>query len=171
MKRLFYATKTLADAHSISNEVHNVGIDDDHFYVVCRNGEDIKARKLHGSSSFEGTQLLAGKKRASFFAALLTTLVACMACTLMTFTTQNVITLAIVCALLFTVATFIATVAGNAFDVYFRGVFDDHLDAGESILIIDVAHDQADTVVDTLARHKLATFIADSSNIGSPIPH
>lgn len=170
MKRLFYATRTLDDGQSISDDVHKLGVDDHHFYVVCRNGKGIKSRKLHGSSTFEGTQLLAGKKRANFFAALITLLVATIASTLMNITTQNIVTLAIVCCVLFIAAKLIATLAGSAFDDYFRGVFDDHLDAGEVIVIIDVAIDQADVVTEALEKHELATFIADSSNIGSPIP-
>ena len=45
-------------------KVHALGIDEHHFYVICRNGPGIKTHHLHGVKRFENTHILTAQKRA-----------------------------------------------------------------------------------------------------------
>ena len=171
MKRLFYATKDLDDAELISDEVHSMGIDDHHFYVISRDENGIQTHHLHGSKTLEDTEILAAKKRASFFALIAVLLFGTSIALGVDAIGQNIIYLAITCGVIFYIARFLASVASASFDEYFQGVFDDHLENSEVIVVIDVKRSQAQKIEKQLKNHPAASFIADSSNIASPIPN
>lgn len=170
MKRLFYSTNDLDDAELISNEVHKQGVDDEHFFVLSRDDKGILSHHLHGGNSFENTELLSTKKRAGLFAFFVLALVAIIGLGVMDITMQNLLWLALVCGVAFTAVRVLASVVCASYDTYFKGVFDGHLDNGEVIVIIDVTYDQSSKVTSQLKKHPAASFIAESSNIVSPIP-
>ncbi len=170
MKRLFYATKNLDDAESISDEVHQLGIDDHHFYVVARDASGIQTHHLHGSRGLEETSILAAKKRASFFGMIAMMLFGSSISLAIDAIGQNIFYVLMTFGIIFLIARFLASIACASFDEYFLGVFDDHMDNGEAIIVIDVERSQAKFVEEQLEKHPLASFIADSSNVASPIP-
>jgi hypothetical protein len=171
MKRLFYATRTLEDAESISEEVHSLGIDDNHFYVFSDDEKGIETHHLHASRTIENTEILSAKKRAPFLALIPTTIIG-LACWLgVDFFSQNIALLLLLCTGIFFIARFLANIACRSFDQYFTDVFKDHLNKGEAIIVIDVDAQRAPTVERQLNKHPLASFLADSSNIASPIPN
>ncbi|MEO0443693.1 MAG: hypothetical protein AAFZ92_08145 [Pseudomonadota bacterium] len=171
MKRLYYATNNLDDAEAISDEVHSLGIDDHHFFVLSRDENGINTHHLHGGKSLENTEILAAKKRANFFALLAVVLFGSSIGFAIDAIGKNIFFLAIACCAIFAIAKFIAFIACKSFDEYFKGVFDDHLDNGEVIVVIDVKRSQFNKVESQLSKHPAASFIADSSNIASPIPN
>lgn len=171
MKRLFYVTKDLDDAHAISDEVHELGIDDHHFYVLSRDREGINTHQLHGSGTFDNTDILAAKKRTSFFAGIITLLLGTSIGFGTTLLAYNLLLFVGLCVAIFFVARILVSMASSLFDGYFRGVFDDHLDRGEVVIVIDVAKSQAKQVETQLEKHPAARFIADSSSIASPLPN
>lgn len=170
MKRLFYSTNNLDDAELISDEVHKQGVDDKHFFVLSRDDKGILSHKLHGAHGLENTEILASKKRVGVFAILVFALVAVIGLMAIDITVKNLLLLALVCAIAGAIAVVVSSMACASFDAYFKGVFDEHLDNGEAIVIIDVTHDQSSKVVEQLKTHPAATFIAESSNLDSPIP-
>ena len=170
MKRLYYVTKNLDDAEAISNEMHALGIDDHHFYVICRDDAGIKTHHLHGAKSLENTHILAAQKRANFFAALITVMLSTSIGLATALVMENTLVFVALCVAIFVSARVLTSLACASFDGYFRDVFDDHLDRGETVVIIDVARGQAKQVEKQLDKHPFASFIADSSNLASPIP-
>lgn len=170
MKRLFYSTNDLDDAELISDEVHKQGVDDEHFFVLSRDDKGILSHHLHGGRGFENTELLASRKRAGLFAFCVLALVAIIGLGVIDITVQNLLWLALVCGVAFAAAKAFAFIFCLSFDAYFKGVFDGHLDNGEVIVIIDVTHEQSVKVTSQLKQHPAASFIAESSNIVSPIP-
>jgi hypothetical protein len=85
-------------------------------------------------------------------------------------TMQNLLWLALVCSVAFAAAKMLASIVCASFDSYFKDTFDRHLDNGEVIVIIDVTHDQSPKIMSQLKQHSAVSFIAESSNIVSPIP-
>ena len=170
MKRLFYATKNLDDAESISDEVHALGIDDHHFFVLARNDKEIQTHHLHGGKTLDNTEILAAKKRASFFASIVLVLLGTSIGLAIDMTITTLFVYAVLCCAIFFIAQFIASIACRSFDEYFEGVFNEHLDNGEAIIVIDVNKNQSSKITELLEKHPLASFIADSSNIASPLP-
>jgi hypothetical protein len=170
MKRLFYSTNDLDDAELISDEVHKQGVDDQHFFVLSRDDKGILSHHLHGGNGFENTSLLATGKRAGVFAFCVLVLAAVIGFAIMDITAQNLLWLALICGVAFTAAKILASVVCASFDSYFKDIFNRHLDNGEVIVIIDVTHDQSEKVTSKLKQHSAVSFIAESSNIVSPIP-
>ena len=170
MKRLFYATRNLDDAEQISDEVHSLGVDDEHLYVLSNDKEGIRSNHLHGSCDIDSTEILSAKKRAPFFALIPLVLIGLALWLGVPYLRENILLYIAMCAAIYSVANFLASVACNSFDRYFADVFRDHIDSGEAIIVIDVDAKQADEVEKQLKKHPLASYIADSWNIASPIP-
>ncbi|PAJ73113.1 hypothetical protein CJF42_17575 [Pseudoalteromonas sp. NBT06-2] len=170
MKRLFYITNDLDDAELISDEVHKNGIDDHHFYVLSRDNEGINTHHLHGSPQLEKTNLISASRRANLIAALILIIII-SSLVLFTDVFENlthipilIIILVVSCSLL------LLKMTGGSFDDYFTSLFNQHLDAGEVVIIIDVCKSQVSKVEKILDDHPKAKFIADSSNLSSPMP-
>lgn len=170
MKRLFYVTQTIDDAKKISDEVHALGIDDHHFYVLSRDKHGLRTHHLHGGSRLGKTEILSANKRASFFALIALLVVGNSIAFSVDAINQNVFYIILAALCIFLVARFIALIACKSFDNYFKGVFDEHMDHGRAVIVIDVKRSQAKRIEKQLEKHEQASFIADSSNIASPIP-
>jgi hypothetical protein len=170
MKRLFYSTNDLDDAELISNEVHEQGVSDEHFFVLSRDEEGINSHHLHGGYGFENTNLLASRKRAGLFAFCALALVFVIGLGVMDITMQSVLWLALLSGVAFIATKVLVYIVSVSYDTYFKRVFDRHLDNGEVILVIDVTYDQSVKVTSQLKQHPTVSFIAESSNVDAPIP-
>ena len=170
MKRLFYSTNDLDDAELISDEVHKQGVDDEHFFVLSRDDKGILSHHLHGGNSFENTKLLTSRSRAGLFAFCVLALILVIGLGVMEITIQNLLWLALVSGVAFIATKVLAAIVCDSYDAYFKSVFDRHLDNGEVIVIIDVTHDQSPKIISQLKEHPAVSFIAESSNMDSPIP-
>ncbi|WP_233448338.1 hypothetical protein, partial [Vibrio penaeicida] len=170
MKRLYYITKDLDDAEEISDEVHANGIDDHHFYVLSRDDNGINTHHLHGGASLETAHIISGTQKA-LIAGAVAAGVLILFLTFFTnlFASSSFVPFALICIIALT-TTVIVKMTGGSFDNYFMSLFNQHLDDGEVVIVIDVERDQAHRVEDILNRHPKAEFIADCSSIGSPIP-
>ncbi|NRA22605.1 MAG: PrgI family protein [Oceanospirillaceae bacterium] len=170
MRRLFYVTNDLDDAEEISDEVHAAGIDDHHFYVISRDANGLKTHHLHGSPRLEKTHIIAAGERSAIMF-----IVPCVIAVLLyfftdiftVFDTQPLLIIAVV--LLFFLIWIFSKMA-KSFDSYFLQMFRQRLNDGEVVIIIDVAKDQSQQIEAIMNTHAKAHFIADSSNLGSPIP-
>lgn len=170
MKRLFYVTNDLDDAESISDEVHQAGIDDHHFYVLSRDEKGIKTHHLHGSKQFEKTKIISAKKRTwLFIVGLIAACLFSLPVFTQAFSAINTVALAMVLSVGILVLIGVRFMAGS-FDNYFMAMFNERLDAGEVVIIIDVSKQQASEVEHLMDNHPKAQFIADSSNLSSPLP-
>jgi len=170
MKRLFYSTNNLDDAKLISKEVHKQGVDDENFFVLSRDEEGIHSHHLHGGHGFENTNLLVSRKRAGLFGFCVVALVVVIGLGVMDITMQSLLWLALVSGVAFIVTKVLVYIVSVSYDAYFKSVFDRHLDNGEAIVIIDVTHDQSPKITSQLKQHSAVSFIAESSNVDSPIP-
>ncbi len=170
MKRLYYITQDLDDAEVISDEVHSNGIDDHHFFVISRDGKGIKTHHLHGSNKLEHTSIIAARKR-GFILGGAVLAIGVIALALFSTLFAAVPSLPIVLLIAIALVTIaLVKVAGSSFDGYFMELFNQHLDRGEVVVVIDVSRDQSDKVEAILDKHPKAQFIADCSSLGSAIP-
>jgi hypothetical protein len=170
MRRLFYATNNLDDAEAISDEVHKMGIDDHHFYILSRDENGIKSHHLHGSSNIDKTDIINAKKRANLMSAgFFVVIITLLAMSTEMFNTEIIwAVVALFCA--YIIVNFLLLVTGSSFDGYFKSMFNERLDSGEVIIIIDVEKKNSRIIEDQLSKHSQAKFLADSSNLASPIP-
>ena len=170
MKRLFYITNDLDDAKLISDEVHNKGIDDYHFFVLSRDEQGIQTHHLHGSPRLEKTKILAASRRVVLLTALvLFTAIVGFAIFTDLFAHFHLLPIILI-LLLGCVTLFIIKTTSGSFDSYFEDLFNAHLNSGEVVIVIDVPKNHADEVESIMNQHSKATFIADSTNFNSPIP-
>ncbi|WP_087025436.1 hypothetical protein [Thaumasiovibrio subtropicus] len=170
MKRLYYITQDLDDAEVISDEVHQNGIDDHHFFVISRDESGLKTHHLHGSNQLEDTNILAARKRAYLLGGSVLGL-GVILLTLFSDVFGSFMMLPLVLLIAIALVTIgLVKVAGNSFDGYFMGLFNQHLDRGEVVIVIDVSRDQASKVEAILDTHPKAHFIADCSSFRSAIP-
>jgi len=170
MKRLFYVTNDLDDAESISNEVHAVGIDDHHFYVISRDADGIKTHHLHGSARLEKTHLIAAGERTTFILLLFCASLCALYLFTDLFSFFDTIPVLLITLLLVSGLIWVLAKMANSFDSYFLQMFRQRLNDGEVVIIIDVAKAQSNNVELIMRTHSKALFIADSSNLGAPIP-
>lgn len=169
MKRLYYVTQDLDDAEMISDEVHSNGIDDHHFFVICRDEKGIRTHHLHGSDTLEKTNIIASGSRAYQVGGGLA--IGIMALALLNHLFAVVPSLPIFLLIIIAaMATIIVKIAGSSFDSYLMERLNQHLDLGEAVIVIDVDRNQLHKVESMLEQHPKAKFIADCSNIGAAIP-
>ncbi|WP_038143118.1 hypothetical protein [Vibrio nigripulchritudo] len=170
MKRLYYITKDLDDAEEISDEVHASGIDDHHFYVLSRDDNGIKTHHLHGGSSLERAHIITGAQKALIAGAVAAgVLILFLTFFTSLFERSSFVPFALICIIAIT-TTVIVKMTGGSFDNYFMTMFNQHLDDGEVVIVIDVERSQAHRIEEILEHHPKAEFIADCSSVGSPIP-
>ncbi|NQZ33106.1 MAG: PrgI family protein [Oceanospirillaceae bacterium] len=170
MKRLFFVTNDLDDAEEISDEVHAAGVDDHHFYVISRDENGLKTHHLHGSPRLEKTHIIAAGERS----AMMFIIPAIIAALVYFFTDFFVILdthpLLLIGVVLVPLLIWVFSKMAKSFDSYFLQMFRQRLNDGEVVIIIDVAKSQLQKVESIMNNHPKAQFIADSSNLGSPIP-
>ena len=170
MKRLFYTTADIDDAERISAEVHATGIDDQHFYAINRNDDELKKHHLHGGTSIEKSRLIAGRRKSGIIAALaLVITITFLAINTGVSEQGQAVPVALI-LVLSTLIVFVVSMVGASFDQYFLTLFNRYIDAGETLLIIDVNNNQMAAVKQVLEHHPKAHFIADCSSYGAPIP-
>ena len=58
MKCLYYLAPTLVSAHHISDDLHDAGIDDWFFHILCKDEAGLKKEKLHSSNYLETLDLI-----------------------------------------------------------------------------------------------------------------
>jgi hypothetical protein len=58
MKCMYYLAPTLVSTHQISDDLHDVGIDDWYVHVICKDEAGLSNEKLHSSNWLETTDLL-----------------------------------------------------------------------------------------------------------------
>ena len=170
MKRLFYVTNNLDDAELISDEVHKQGIDDHHFYVLSRDEKGIKTHHLHGSPRLDKTKILSAGQRAGLFSSVIVALAVLSFLLFTDIFEQLVIIPAISIVVLGVIALIILKITLGSFESYFMMLFNERLDSGEVVIVIDVAKEQSIQIEKIMDAHPKAKFIADSSNFFSPIP-
>lgn len=170
MKRLFYITNDLDDAQIISDEVHQEGIDDYHFYVLSRDEQGIKTHHLRGCPKLEKTSILAASRRTLLLTALVLLIVIVGLATFTDLFAAFKFLPVLLILLLGGVSLFIIKTTSRSFDSYFADLFNQHLDAGKVVIVIDVPKKHAHEIEAIMNQHAKAKFIADSSNFNSPIP-
>ena len=171
MKRLLYITNNLDDTELISDEVHKQGVDDYHFFVLSRDEKGIQTHHLHGGSKLDKMKILVAPQRAVLLTTALVLFAAVVGLVVFTDLFANFYFLSILLLLLLgSVIFFIIKITSGSFDSYFEDLFNEHLNLGEVLIVIDVPKDQAGEVESIMNQHPKAKFIADSSNFNSPIP-
>lgn len=170
MKRLFFVTKDLDDAEEISDEVHAAGIDDHHFYVISRDANGLKTHHLHGSPRLEKTHIIAAGERSALLLIVPVLLATAVYFFSDFFTLLDTHPLLIIAFIAVPLLIWFFSKMANSFDSYFLQIFRQRLDDGEVVIIIDVEKSQLQKVETIMNNHPKAQFIADSSNLGSPIP-
>ena len=58
MKCMYYLAPSLVSTHNISDDLHEVGIDDWCIHVISKDEAGLKNEKIHSSNWFETTDLL-----------------------------------------------------------------------------------------------------------------
>lgn len=171
MRRLFYVTDELEDAQSISNKVNQLGVGKDHFFILSRDAEGIKRCHLHGGETLEGTQLLAAERRTGMLSVVsIITSIGGVAMCIDLLEGSSFLPFVIVLFAFFITILVSLKWSGRSFDAYFGHIFNKYLDAGSVVVIIDVDKKSKRHVEAVMEQHPKARFIADSSNVSSPIP-
>lgn len=169
MKRLFYTTDDLNEAKTISDEIHDIGIDDDHFYVVSRDEEGLDQNHLHGAKTLDQAHVLDTKTRAHYFGMAAMVLAIIVMIVAFDLSLVNLVLTAAVGAIVYGLIKFLSQKVGNFFDAYLKGVLDDHLDNGEAVVVIDVNKKQAKRVSECLKKHPGAHLILEGSSMAVPM--
>lgn len=58
MKCMYYLAPTLVSAHQVSDDLHDVGVDDWHVHIISKDEAGLKNEKLHSSNWLETTDLI-----------------------------------------------------------------------------------------------------------------
>ena len=58
MKCMYYLAPTLVSTHQVSDDLHEVGIDDWYIHVISKDEAGLKNEKIHSSNWLETTDLL-----------------------------------------------------------------------------------------------------------------
>ena len=58
MKCMYYLAPSLVSTHQISDDLHDVGVDDWHVHVVSKDEAGLKNEQIHSSNWLETTDLL-----------------------------------------------------------------------------------------------------------------
>ena len=170
MKRLFYLGTDLDDVAAIVCEMEREGMTDRQYFVLSRDTYGLRRRFLHGDNTLENTRIVAAGTRSNIFA--ITAVIVFVISALLLVSLQNIVvpTLFTISLLVFTVVKFAVLVGGGMYDDYYKGVFNNKLDGGEIIIVVDCDQAQAKRVRRLFNDCSTTCLLVDASNFASPLP-
>ena len=170
MRRLFYEITDLDDIVDIVKQLTSYGITDKRFFLLCRDDFARRRKMIHGGTSLEQTKIIAAGQRSNVIACYVTIGFILLSLVVSSITSIISITFLVFCLMAFCLVKAGVMLAGGMYDNYFKGVFDNKLNFGNSIFVVDIKPDESDFVLLLFSRYEDIQLIVDSSTFASPLP-
>ncbi len=170
MKRLFYLATDLDDVALIIHKMESEGISDKQFFVISRNEYALRRRFLHGGRTLDNTKIVAAGSRSNIFGLLALCIYIGLAIVALPLHELFATTVFVIGLMVFVFVKLAVLVAGGMYDDYFKGVFNNNLDYGNSIVVVDVNARQSGFVFTLFEQYPTTCLLVDASNFASPMP-
>ena len=169
MKRLYYLSQDLEDTGKISDDLHQAGISDWHFRVICKNPEGLYQHHIHSANPLQRLDVIHCGEQGALTGAGFGLV---LASTLLLLdppgypTDLKMFGLIIsICAL---IGAWIGASSGLSHQNYKISRFHDQIEAGQYLIIIDIKKAQREAVEEVMQRHPHAAKCGEGSSFTNP---
>lgn len=170
MKRLFYLATNLDDVANIVYAMEAEGITDKQFFVLSRDEYALRRRFLHGDKTLEDTRIIAAAQRSNVFSISAVVIFIVVAFFVVSIDEFLSMPMFVFCLMIFVFVKYAVLVGGGMYDDYFKGVFNNKLDQGETIVVVDVNQKQDQFISNLFKQCPTTDLLVDASNFLSPLP-
>jgi len=169
VKRLYYLSQDLEDTRQISDDLHQAGITDWHFRVICKNPEGLYQHHIHSANPLQRLDVIhcgeQGALTGGCFGLVLAT-------TLLLIDPPGYPTdfkmfglIICICAL---IGAWIGGSSGLSQQNYKVSRFHEKIEAGQYLLIVDVTKAQKEAVKSVMEQHPYAVKAGEGSSFTNP---
>ena len=170
MKRLYYLTKNIDSTEQISNDLHEAGITDWNFHVLCKNEQGLYKRHIHSANIIQKTDVVHSVEKSVLVglgAGLVTALVLSQIPVHGSLPTWGILLGVFLAGILFGVWH------GTLFGVQNENIklkpFHDKLEQGYYLIMVDVSNNQIAQVRELMKKlHPEAQFCTQDSTLVGP---
>jgi hypothetical protein len=170
MKQNYYMTEDVDCVEHISDDLHKIGIQDDHIHVVGENIDAIESHHLHAAREIDETDIVRSSERGGIVGIVLGTLFVLGASFYQPFGIVVEGPALVMCTLL--IVGFCAWwggIAGVYFDNYRISAFHDAIRQGKYLLMVDTKPAQEKAVRTMMSgQHPEAKWMGRNSTIANP---
>lgn len=166
MKRLYYLTDSLESADLISRDLHEAGIRDDDFHVLCCDEQALRQHHLHSANIFQRTDIIRFVERGLIVGGMMSLCFALPMAYMESFTFNAWLGISAFCIL---VSICCGMIGGLAQENYKVQPFHDAIEQGELLIMVDTPAEQEGFVRRTMSsQHPEATLHGVSSTLVNP---
>ena len=166
MKRLYYLTRSLDSVSGISQDMHNLGIDDWHLHVLSRNEAGLYHRQVHSSHIFLENDVIHSSELGAILGGAIGLMFAVFIEFLTPFGAPLPLPILIIIAGIFTLfGTWSGGLAGVTRENYKIARFHDDLEKGRHLIMIDVSRQK-----EKIVRFQLEKYHSEAVMAGEDTP-
>lgn len=170
MKRLYYLTRSLDSVTRISEDLHQKGITDWHLHVLSRNEAGLYHRQVHSTNLFQQNDIIHSGEQGALIGGVLGILVVLLIEWWMPFGTPLPLAVLILISGVFTLfGAWSGGLAGITRENYKTERFNNELEQGKHLIMVDVSKQQEKEVRYQLSRyHPEACLAGEDSTLIQP---
>lgn len=139
MKRLYYLTDSLESAELISRDLHEAGIKDDDFHILCCDEQTLQEHRLHSATIFQRTDIIRFVERGLIVGGMMALCFTVPLYYMESFTFNAWLGISAFCIL---VSLLSGVIGGLAQENYKIRRFHDSIEQGELLIMVDTAAEQ-----------------------------
>ncbi|MCW8884979.1 MAG: hypothetical protein OQK12_06945 [Motiliproteus sp.] len=169
MKRLYYLTQDLQLTRKISDDIHQAGITDWHFRVVCKDPSGLYQQQIHSASPFIRLDIIHTAERGGMIGTLFGGV---LAGSLLLLNPpgfpMDLKMFSLIIAICCLGGFWMGASAGTSRENYKIAPFHDQIEAGQYLIIIDVSKSQESAVRNAISHYPEAKLEAEGTSTSNP---
>ncbi|MDX1451199.1 MAG: hypothetical protein R3183_01490 [Oleiphilaceae bacterium] len=161
MKRLYYLAPTIDSAEQISNDLHQHGVSDWRFHILSKDEAGLYTHHLHTANALQKTDMVRFMERGLMVGLSVGLLFALPAFYIEAFTVEAWIAICVFCVLF---GTWAGGIGGISQDNYKTRHFQEAIDAGNYLIMVDAKKKDQDLIKRLMAQHHPEAQLQGSSS-------
>ena len=169
MKRLYYLTKDIDVAESVSDRLHEEGITDWHFHVLGKDKANVVQHHLHGATPLQELDIIRSGERGVMGGFLVGLIAVGVVGSMTSFGEQMTLTAQLFAIVLFSLfGAWLGGLVGVSTENYKIKRFHDDIENGEILLMVDVTPDKKRDVQDVMDEFRYVREAGEDSTMVNP---
>ncbi|OMH30073.1 hypothetical protein [Motiliproteus sp. MSK22-1] len=169
MKRLYYLSQDLEDTRQISEDLHQAGITDWHFRVICKHPEGLYQQHIHSANPLHRLDVIHCGQQGALTGAVFGLV---LASSLLLLNPPGYPTdlkmFALIISICALIGAWIGASSGLSHQNYKISRFHERIEAGQYLLIIDIKKAQEEAVIEVMQKHPHAIPAGQGSSFTNP---
>lgn len=161
MRRLYYLAPSIDSAKEISRDLHQHGVSDWRFHILCKDDKGVTTHRLHAASALQRTDLVRILERGLLCGLVTGLLILFPAAYLKTFTLESWMLISGFCML---VGAWVGGIGGISNSHYVTRRFDEDIERGRYLIMVDVRKQHIPLIKELMQRHHPESVLQGASS-------